>query len=141
MKKQGLTPPARRVRRNVMTETGHATTHDAAHDLRVKAYFTVFIALSIFTAISFLANEAVRQKWIGLHTSVIIIMVVAVIKAFLVGLIFMHLNFDWGKVYFIIVPIFILGVMMMMVLMPDIVIPWQQSQQPLEPPVSTTGTR
>ena len=124
-----------------MSESGHATTHDAAHDLRVKAYFTVFIALSIFTAISFLANEAVRQGWIGLHTSVAIIMGVAVIKAFLVGLIFMHLNFDWGKVYFIIVPIFILGVMMMMVLMPDIVIPWQPSQEPLEPPVSTTGTR
>ena len=124
-----------------MTETGHATTHDAAHDLRVKAYFTVFIALSIFTAVSFLANEAVRQGWIGVHVSFAIIIGVAVIKAFLVGLIFMHLNFDWGKVYFIIVPIFILGVMMMMVLMPDIVIPWQLSQQPLEPPVSATGTR
>jgi heme/copper-type cytochrome/quinol oxidase subunit 4 len=124
-----------------MTETGHATTHDAAHDLRVKAYFTVFIALSIFTAISFIANEAVRQKWIDVSTSVTIIMVVAVIKAFLVGLIFMHLNFDWGRVYFIIVPIAILGVMMMLVFMPDIVIAWQPEQQPLEPPVSTTGTR
>ena len=99
------------------------------------------IALSIFTAISFLANEAVRQGWINVNTSVTIIMLVAVIKAFLVGMIFMHLNFDWGKVYFIIVPIFILGVMMMMVLMPDIVIPWQPGQEPLEPPVSTTGTR
>jgi caa(3)-type oxidase subunit IV len=126
-----------------MTETGHATTHDAEHDMRVKAYFTVFIALSIFTAISFLANEAVRQDWIGVHTSVTIIIVVAVIKAFLVGLIFMHLKYDWGKVYFIIVPIFILGVMMMMVLMPDIVIAWQPnpSHYPIEPPVSTTGTR
>ena len=124
-----------------MTETGHATTHDAAHDLRVKAYFTVFIALSIFTAVSFLANEAVRQGWIGSFASFVIIISVAVIKAFLVGLIFMHLNFDWGKVYFIIVPIFILGVMMMMVLMPDIVIAWQPQQEPLEPPVSTTGTR
>jgi heme/copper-type cytochrome/quinol oxidase subunit 4 len=124
-----------------MTETGHATTHDAAHDLRVKAYFTVFIALSIFTVVSFLANEAVRQGWIGVETSFTIIIAVAVIKAFLVGLIFMHLNFDWGKVYFIIVPIFILGVMMMMVLMPDIVIAWQPHQEPLEPPVSTTGTR
>jgi caa(3)-type oxidase subunit IV len=124
-----------------MTETGHASTHDAAHDLRVKAYFTVFAALSIFTAISFLANEAVRQGWIGLETSVAIILGVAVIKAFLVGLIFMHLNFDWGKVYFIIVPIFILGVMMMLVFMPDIVIAWQPGQSPLEPPVSTTGTR
>src|SRR5215469_3387436 len=124
-----------------MTTTGHATTDDAAHDLRVKAYFTVFIALSIFTAISFLANEAVRQGWIGVHTSFAIIIGVAVIKAFLVGLIFMHLNFDWGKVYFIIVPIFILGVMMMLVLMPDIVIAWQPDQTPLAAPVSTTGTR
>jgi caa(3)-type oxidase subunit IV len=124
-----------------MTETGHATTHDAAHDMRVKAYFTVFIALSIFTAVSFLANEAVRRGWIGLHTSVAIILGVAVVKAFLVGLIFMHLKYDWGRVYFIIVPIFILGVMMMMVLMPDIVIAWQPEQAPLEPPVSTTGTR
>lgn len=124
-----------------MATTGHATTEDAAHDLRVKAYFTVFIALSIFTAISFLANEAVRQGWIDVFTSFVIIIGVAVIKAFLVGLIFMHLKFDWGKVYFIIVPIFILGVMMMLVLMPDMVIAWQPSQLPLDPPVSTTGTR
>jgi heme/copper-type cytochrome/quinol oxidase subunit 4 len=126
-----------------MTETGHATTHDAAHDLRVKAYFTVFIALSIFTAVSFVANWAAHpeRQWISPVTSFAIILGVAIIKAFLVGLIFMHLNFDWGKVYFIIVPIAILGVMMMLVLMPDIVIAWQPSQEPLEPPVSTTGTR
>ena|SRR5579884_3591038 len=124
-----------------MTETGHATTDDAAHDMRVKAYFTVFIALSVFTAVSFLANEAVRQNWIGTQTSFTIIILVAVIKAVLVGLIFMHLKYDWGKVYFIIVPIFILGVMMAMVFLPDIVIAWQPGQHPLEPPVSTTGTR
>jgi caa(3)-type oxidase subunit IV len=124
-----------------MTETGHATTDDAAHDMRVKAYFTVFIALSVFTAVSFLANEAVRQNWIGVQTSFTIIIAVAIIKAVLVGLIFMHLKYDWGKVYFIIVPIFILGVMMAMVFLPDIVIAWQPSQHPLEPPVSTTGTR
>ncbi len=124
-----------------MTETGHATTHDAAHDLRVKAYFTVFIALSVFTAVSFVANWAAHHDYISSFTSFAIILGVAIIKAFLVGLIFMHLNFDWGRVYFIIVPIFILGVMMMMVLMPDIVIAWQPSQNPLEPPVSTTGTR
>ena len=37
----------------------------------------------------------------------------------------MHLKFDWAKVYFIIVPVSILGVMMMIVLMPDIVMAWQ----------------
>ncbi len=124
-----------------MTEPGHATTHDAEHDMRVKAYFTVFIALSIFTVVSFLANWAVYQGWIGLHTSVVIIIAVAVVKACLVGLIFMHLKYDWRNVYFIIVPISILGVMMMLVLLPDIVMAWQPEQTPLEPPVSTTGTR
>jgi caa(3)-type oxidase subunit IV len=124
-----------------MTEPGHATTHDASHDMRVKAYFAVFIALSVFTLVSFIANYGVRQGWLGVETSFVIILGVAIIKAFLVGLIFMHLNFDWGRVYFIIVPISILGVMMMIVLMPDIVMAWQPSQEPLEPPVSVTGTR
>jgi cytochrome c oxidase subunit IV len=124
-----------------MTETGHATTHDASHDMRIKAYFTVFIALSIFTVVSFVANYAVYQNWISAHVSFTIIIAVAIIKAFLVGMIFMHLNFDWSRVYFIILPIFILAVMMMMVLMPDIVIAWQPGQEALEPPVSSTGTR
>jgi caa(3)-type oxidase subunit IV len=120
---------------------GHATADDAAHDMRVNAYLMVFVALSVFTAISFVANYAANQQMITRHTSFAIILGVAVIKAILVGLIFMHLKYDWAKVYFIIVPIFILGVMMMFVLMPDGVIAWQPSQNPLEPPVSTTGTR
>jgi heme/copper-type cytochrome/quinol oxidase subunit 4 len=124
-----------------MTTPGHATTDDAAHDMRVNAYITVFIALSVFTALSFIFNHAANKEWISRHVSFVLILGVAVIKAVLVGLIFMHLKFDWGKVYFIIVPIFILGVLMMVVLMPDIVIAWQPSQHPLEPPVSTTGTR
>ena len=37
----------------------------------------------------------------------------------------MHLKVDWGKLYFMIFPAFILGAMMMFVLMPDIVIAWQ----------------
>jgi caa(3)-type oxidase subunit IV len=49
---------------------------------------------------------------------------VAVCKAVLVGMFFMHLKYDWGKLYFIIVPISILGLMMMIVLLPDIVLAW-----------------
>ena len=36
----------------------------------------------------------------------------------------MHLKYDWGKLYFLIVPAFILGAMMMIVLLPDIVLAW-----------------
>jgi caa(3)-type oxidase subunit IV len=124
-----------------MTNTAHATTDDAAHDMQVKAYFTVFIALSVFTAVSFVANYMANQEWISRTTSFAIILGVAVVKAILVGLIFMHLKFDWSKLYFMIIPAFILATMMMAVLMPDIVIAWQAGQHPLEPPVSTTGTR
>ncbi len=122
-----------------MTETHD----DDSHDMRVKAYFSVFIALSIFTAVSFVANWAAHPEraWITPHTSFAIILGVAVVKAVLVGMIFMHLKFDWGRVYFVIIPISIMAMMMMMVLMPDIVIAWQPGQEPLEPAVSITGTR
>jgi hypothetical protein len=36
----------------------------------------------------------------------------------------MHLKFDWGKLYFMIVPAFILGAMLAFVLLPDIVLAW-----------------
>ena len=49
----------------------------------------------------------------------------AVVKAGLVGWVFMHLAFDWRKLYFMIFPAFILGAMLMMVLLPDFVIAWQ----------------
>jgi hypothetical protein len=36
----------------------------------------------------------------------------------------MHLKWDWGRLYFLIIPVFILGAMMMMVLLPDLVFAW-----------------
>ena len=48
-------------------------------------------------------------------------------------LIFMHLQADWGKVYFIIIPVIVMGIMMMIVLMPDIVLTWHHvSPGPLD---------
>ena len=53
-----------------------------------------------------------------------LILGIAVCKALLVGAYFMHLTFEWGKLYFMIIPAFILGTMMMIVLLPDIVFVW-----------------
>jgi caa(3)-type oxidase subunit IV len=101
-----------------------ADTHGhAAHGPSVASYMVVFGALSVFTAISFLVNLLFG---LGSHTGAAIIMVVAVCKAALVGAIFMHLKWDWSRVFFIIVPISILATMMMLVLMPDIVLAWSQ---------------
>lgn len=107
-------------------DAGH---HDEA--ALFKAYITVFLALSVFTAVSFVANTAVHMGWISAMASAVIIMLVAVIKAGCVAYIFMHLKFDWGKVYCIMVPVLIMGVMMIIVLMPDGVLGWPKQDEPV----------
>ena len=91
------------------------------HGPDIKTYLTIFVILSVCTGLSFVVNAALGQN----AKSASIIMVIAVIKAVCVATIFMHLKWDWGKVYFIIFPLFILGTMMVIVLMPDIVFAWR----------------
>ena len=102
--------------------------HDDDHGRMVRLYLTVFIALAVFTLISFVANFAASEEhqWISKGFSFAIILGVAVVKAGLVGYVFMHLMSDWRKLYFMIFPAFILGAMMIMVLLPDFVIAWQR---------------
>jgi caa(3)-type oxidase subunit IV len=94
----------------------------AGHGPNFQAYINVFIALCVLTAVSFLANWLLGQG----PSSMWIILAVAVVKATLVAMVFMHLNFDWPKVYCIIIPVCVMGVMMMIVLLPDIVLGWHQ---------------
>jgi caa(3)-type oxidase subunit IV len=98
------------------------------HAATVRAYLIVFGCLAFFTFCSFAANfiAAPEHAWISKSASFVIIMMVSVAKASLVGWIFMHLKFDWRKLYFMIVPAFILGTMMMMVFLPDMVLAWQR---------------
>ena len=47
---------------------------------------------------------------------------------------------EWGKIYFIMIPVMILGVMMMLVLLPDNVLVWHHEHERDEPPaVETKG--
>jgi caa(3)-type oxidase subunit IV len=92
----------------------------APHSPNFQAYMYVFYALCVFTAVSFLANALLGRG----QASFVVIMLVAVVKATLVAIIFMHLKVDWPKVYCIIIPVSIMGVMMMIVLLPDIVFAW-----------------
>lgn len=93
------------------------SSHDAHAGPDFLTYIYIFLALSVCTVMSFVFYGVLGQGM----TSASIIMLIAVIKALLVALIFMHLKFDWSRVYFLIVPALILGLMMMMVLLPDIV--------------------
>jgi len=102
----------------------HSSAHDHAQP-NIMNYIVIGVALAVFTAVSFVVNYfVVVQEVLHPNTGFAIIMGVAVVKAMLVAIYFMHLNFDWKKVGFMIVPAFILGAMMMFVLMPDIVLAW-----------------
>jgi len=104
-----------------MADTASETSAVPHHGPDFRLYMIVFGALSVATALSFVIN------WIfamGDATGTGMIMVVAIFKACLVAAIFMHLKWDWSKLYFLIIPVFILAVMMMFVLLPDIVLAW-----------------
>src|SRR5690349_8384763 len=85
-----------------------------------NAYLGVFGALAVFTLASFLVNAIFHGELV--HIGAAIILLIAVVKAVLVAMYFMHLKFDWPKLYFIVFPLLILTVMMMIVLLPDTVV-------------------
>ena len=116
-----------------MAEAHEPAAHDHAGP-NYRAYLIVFAALSVFTLVSFVVNAIFGT---GNHTGAAIIMIVAVIKATLVALIFMHLFWDWRKVLFVLAPISILAVVMMIVLLPDIVI-HNNEVHPPETPLQAT---
>ena len=89
--------------------------HKDSHAGIFLAYMLVFLALCVFTAASFVVNWALGQN----ATSAGIILGIAVIKAFLVAYIFMHLKYDWPKVYGFLIPIIILCVMSVIIFLPD----------------------
>ena len=102
----------------------HAATdhHDDHHAGIFKIYMVVATVLAVCTASSFVFNKFVHEHLITAVMGFVLILGVAFLKAFLVGFYFMHLKWDWRLLYFIIVPVFILGVMMVIILMPDCVI-------------------
>jgi cytochrome c oxidase subunit IV len=114
-----------------MTEAHDAEHHGPA----IKTYMVIFVALSIFTAVSFLVNYAVRDGKLSEHAGFALILGVAVVKAVLVGTYFMHLIVDWKKLYYFIFPTFILGSMFIVVLLPDIVLSWPHQGYVPDPPV------
>jgi len=114
-------------------------SHEEHHSNLFRAYMLVAIVLGVATATSFFFNWLARPVEDGGAAAIsriiafVLILSVAIIKATLVGLYFMHLKWDWRLLYFLIVPAFILGTMMMFVLLPDTVFSWHNDFS-IEPP-------
>jgi caa(3)-type oxidase subunit IV len=79
----------------------------------------VFGALIVLTTVSFITVW--EGYWpFGQQAGHTVVMIVAVCKAVLVAMFFMHLKWDWFKLYFMIVPPLIMGALMICALMPDL---------------------
>jgi cytochrome c oxidase subunit 4 len=89
-----------------------------------KPFIVVFAALCVFTTVSFGVNYFVRDGHISAGTGFVLILGVAVVKALLVVTYFMHLKWDWGRLYFLIIPAMVLAPMLVFALLPDLVIYW-----------------
>jgi cytochrome c oxidase subunit IV len=100
------------------------TGHPVHAGPSTNTYLVIFGALCVFTLLSFVINAVTGQ---GSHSGAAVIMLVAVCKAVLVAMFFMHLKYDWFKLWYLVIPVMILTVMMMLVLMPDIVLAWRQN--------------
>lgn len=110
-----------------MADTSHAGDH---HGPSFTSYMAVAAALAVCTAMSFVFNSLARGESISHLTSFLLILGVAIIKATLVILIFMHMKWDWRLLYFLMIPAVIMAMMMTTVLLPDILIgPYKDSEE------------
>lgn len=106
-----------------MAETKHEEGHNG-HGPTFQLYMIVAVALAVFTATSFMVNALVTGQVFTPILGFVLILAVAICKTTLVGMYFMHLKYDWAKLFFLIIPAFILGAMLMIVLLPDFVLAW-----------------
>jgi cytochrome c oxidase subunit 4 len=109
-----------------MAEThSHAGAAHAHHGpATTQPYLVVFTALCGFTLVSFVVNYFVRSGSMAAMTGFVVILGVAVVKALLVAAYFMHLKWDWGRLYFLIIPAMVLAPMLVFALVPDMVLYW-----------------
>jgi cytochrome c oxidase subunit IV len=116
------------------TAAGAPPSH---HGPTLVAYLVVFAILCGCTLLSFIFNGMAQQHVISHGTSVALIVLVSIFKATLVAMFFMHLKYDWFKLYFIVFPVVILTVMMVIVLLPDTVLDWHTTLTEVTPPPPT----
>jgi len=79
-----------------MAEQPDNTHHEAhVHVVPLKVLFGVFIALLILTWLTYAASQAARSGLLDLGAgNIVVALLIAVAKASLVGLYFMHLRYD-----------------------------------------------
>src|SRR5260221_3467610 len=112
----------RLAQRDVNAPAGHDEAHGHEGHISDKTFMKIFGILLVCTMISFGANQLIGPEKAVMNF--IIILGVAVLKATLVVMFFMHLKIDWRKVFVFIMPTMILASVVLLVLWPGIVLAW-----------------
>ena len=99
-----------------MTEA-HRTFDQQQHTESHAPYMKVFFALLVFTILEYLYAKFTQDSFFLL---VFGLMAMAITKATLVGMYFMHLKFEGRWVYIMLVPACILAMVLIFALYPDI---------------------
>lgn len=102
-----------------MTEP-HRTYDEQQHVESHAPYMKVFFALLIFTVLEYFYAKLASGAGFSLGALILGLMVLAVTKASLVGIYFMHLKFEGRWVYLMLVPASILALVLIFALYPDI---------------------
>ena len=97
-------------------EVAQAREHAEAH----VPYMKVFYALLVFTVLEYFYAKLASGMGFSLGALVLGLMILAVTKASLVGIYFMHLKFEGRWVYLMLVPASLLALVLIFALYPDI---------------------
>lgn len=102
-----------------MSRANESLTYDQHQDVEshVPTYMRVFLVLLVFTILEYLYAMLTQSHFFAL---VLGLMALALTKAALVGLYFMHLKFEGRWVYAMLVPACVLAIGMVLALYPDI---------------------
>ncbi len=102
-----------------MTQPAQVPLDEGLHEVEVadRTYLKVFLALLIFTVLEFFYARFAQGHFTAL---VLGLMALAVTKAALVAMFFMHLKFEGRWVYLLLVPASLLATALVLALYPDI---------------------
>lgn len=117
------------------TENPSASPHHETHS-HDSTYIRVFVALLVFTILEYVYAMLTQSHFPAL---VIGLVTLAVTKAVLVALYFMHLKFEGRWVYLLLVPAGVLATALVAALVPDISLP-PRDDRTLPMPPAATGT-
>lgn len=107
-----------------VTNTGH---DDHEHQVSLKTYFAVFIALCVLTSASFFTYS---PYWpFGAKVGWAFMMAVSCTKAMLVILFFMHLLYEANWKYVLTIPATFMSIFLVLMLVPDVGMRWNRASE------------